>query len=183
MEMTDALTSTMLEALPTLGIFLLLGFVGDNCSKAAQVLSREMNHWLLLVFIQKRTWFFKTLQNKDVGYKFTVCHEIHSVFLWIRAKHKSPTDWKQTWVSSIQTIMSIPRDAKILKMKKSSPIPVVLPSKLWGYFTPIPPLHPTTTTHTQPHKTQGIIGCTPTNVPLWEIPIKSPIYIVCIYGL
>lgn len=113
MEMTDALTSTMLEALPTLGIFLLLGFVGDNCSKAAQVLSREMNHWLLLVFIQKRTWFFKTLQNKDVGYKFTVCHEIHSVFLWIRAKHKSPTDWKQTWVSSIQTIMSIP-------MQKSS---------------------------------------------------------------
>ena len=29
---------------------------------------------------------------------------------------------------------------------------------------------------------QGIVGCTPTNVPLFEIPIESP-YIVGIYGI
>ncbi len=34
------------------------------------------------------------------------------------------------------------------------------------------------------YRSQGIVGCTPNNLPLWEIPIYKPyIYIVGIYGL
>ena len=126
-------------------------------------------------FIQKRTWFFKTQQNQDVGYKSTFCHEIHVSSCEFKPNTKVRlTENKREWAVCKQLCLYLERQ-KSSKWK-------IHPPSLWffhpnlGYFTQIPPLHPTTTTHTQPHKTQGIVGCTPTNVPLLGLgnPSKKP---------
>lgn len=158
--------------------FFLLGFLGDIFFKAAQVLSLssyEINRWLLRFYPKMNVVF----QNTAKPGRWIQVHMLPwdtRVFLWNQARPKSPTDSKETWVSSIQTIMSKPRDAKILKIKKIFPIHMHLPSKLWIFHTNSP-THPPTTTHI---KLKGYSDIHLPTYPCGKSPIKSPIKWVCI---